>query len=295
MRKAALLILSILLVAACSDDSSDSSVFFVSVARDYGDYSSQNQLETPPQDQRGLSDELYYLSCRYGTEYTECLFLEEDGVWSRNGESQDWDTETVISTLWNLGTGNDDLVIFHYSGHGTESGALVIDDDAYLELDELLYWMEGIKGKKLLILDSCYSGLAIEDSAVLAGGESYSGGKLSSTSIITSAIASFGLVFSGKLTGLDDIWVLAACTGEQTSWDSWDTGESGQEDYGAFTYQVLKALGYDFGSSSPSRDGTGSITLYQLYSKIMDNIPSDLKTIATPQVKLSLMDLALFY
>ena len=292
MKRLAPLLLALLLTA-CQAEDSLGSVSFVSVARDYSGYSASNQLSTPPNDQEAFSDEFFYLSFSSGNDYSETLFLEKDGVWTVNGSEESWDTSSVLSRLWEPGLDDDDLLIFHYSGHGLEDGSLVVDDDSYLSLDELLQAIGTAGGKKLVILDSCFAGADISGSSALSNGESFSGTKLTGTSVFISATSSFSLLFTGKPDSLDDIWVLAAVTDSQYSYDSWDTGEAGQDSYGAFSYQVLKALGYDFEEGLPGRSSS-RITLYSLYRSLMSEISEDLKSVATPQVTLSPVDLVLF-
>lgn len=285
-------LIMVALLLSCSAESG-STVRLVSVARDYSAYGDSNRLRTPPEDQKVLGDELLFLSTGSGMRYEETDFLEEDGVWTVNLKGTSWDTDTVLGMIASIEAADDDLFVFHYSGHGTSSGSIVVDDSSYLGLDELVSVISEVGGKKLVLLDSCYSGAAVSDTA-LSDGETFSGSKLVSSSVLVSAGRSFQLLFSGgDGTDLKDTWVFAASTDGQYSFDSWDTGEDGQEDHGAFTYQVLKALGYDFTEGIPGRSGE-TITLYGIYSTVMDNMPSDLRTVSTPQVTLSPIDLVLF-
>lgn len=290
MRYLALLLVPLLLLCSCAGEEG-STVRFISVARDYSS-SYITTLSNTTHDQAALSEELYYLSTGSASGYEETLFLEKDGVWTVNHVRSDWDTDSVLEALESVEADPGDLLIFHYSGHGDSSGSLVIDDSSYLSLDDLLQAVRKTGGKKLLILDSCYSGNAVTSTA-LSNGETFSDSKLVSSSFLKAVAESFQLLFGGGFAELEDTWVFAAVTDEQEAQDVWDTGEAGQDCYGAFTYQVLKALGYDFEEGIPGRSEE-TITLYGVYEAVMESISDDLKAVSTPQVTLSPIDLVLF-
>ena len=62
---------------------------------------------------------------------------------------------------------DDDVSLFYYSGHGAYSarpeylGALCGVNDTYLTTSKLAQTLSGVRGKVIVILDSCYSGAAI--------------------------------------------------------------------------------------------------------------------------------------
>lgn len=70
---------------------------------------------------------------------------------------------------------DDDLSLFYYSGHGVTgagpeaSGALQLVDTGYLTTGELAELLGGVRGKVIVILDSCGSGAAISDGTATRG------------------------------------------------------------------------------------------------------------------------------
>ena len=64
--------------------------------------------------------------------------------------------------------GEDDISLFYYSGHGVTnsstyySGALMTVDVDYISTDELADMLSAVKGKVIVILDSCGSGAAVK-------------------------------------------------------------------------------------------------------------------------------------
>ena len=296
MRKIVFILCMVLLLTSCESSTEQGKVIFVSAALDYMN-SNVGYLKNPPSDQKALASELQTLAEASGEIYEEYLFLEENGVRTMNGYERKWNQDDIISTLLNLDTVSGDLIIFHYSGHGDSSGALVpdIDTSSRLKPEDLLDTLKLIDGKKCLFIDSCYSGSFIENSSKLENGEKFDeDGNLIADGFASSLIAAIENAFKGEAENTE-IWALTAATDKQLSFDSWDNGMANQDKYGAFTYYLLEALGYD-----PERDEAaipvrrGNLTFYSLYSEIRKTMPVSLRREATPQATLNPLDLVLF-
>ena len=296
MRKIVFILCMVLLLTSCESSTEQGKVIFVSAALDYMN-SNVGYLKNPPSDQKALASELQTLAEASGEIYEKYLFLEENGVRTMNGYERKWNQDDIISTLLNLDTVSGDLIIFHYSGHGDSSGALVpdIDTSSRLKPEDLLDILKLIDGKKCLFIDSCYSGSFIEDSSKLENGEKFDeDGNLIADGFASSLIAAIENAFKGEAENTE-IWALTAATDKQLSFDSWDNGMANQDKYGAFTYYLLEALGYDtekHEAAIPVR--RGNVTFYSLYSEIRKTMPVSLRREATPQATLNPLDLVLF-
>ncbi len=285
------------LLASCEAEKTQGKVVFISVAIDYGAPEGVNALDNPPEDQRALSSQIKALAAASGEIYEEYLFLEKNGRRTLNGDEMKWNHDDILRVLSDLDTLQSDLVLFHYSGHGDETGALVTDKvtSSRLSPERLMTAFSGIDGRKCLFLDSCFSGHFITDTGYMENGEKFEDGNLVSDNLIHAIIPSFIGMFEKHITGNDSTWVLAAASKEQNSFDSWDTGLPDQDKYGAFSYYLAVALGYDMenGKASVPAEGT-RITFYSLWEDIRNMMADDLRKEATPQATLSITDPVLF-
>ena len=290
------ILLLCLAFVSCEMEKTEGKVVFISVAIDYNAPDGVNALDNPPEDQRVLSAEIEALSVASGDIYEEYLFLEKNGKRSVNGEEMKWNHDDVLTLLSSIDTVSSDLIIFHYSGHGDESGALVTDIDTSNRLtpEKLLTALSGADGRKCLFLDSCYSGTFIAESGYMHSGELFEDGNLVSDNPVNAILPSISLLFH-PAAGNDDIWILAAATDIQSSFDSWDSGEPMQENFGAFSYYLARALGYDMENDTPTVPGRGGkITFYGLYQEIKESMPNDLRREATVQITRTHFDPVLF-
>ncbi len=217
----------------------------------------------------------------------------------------DWDMDDVIECIRSLESAEDDLIIFTYSGHGEEgTGALitnadrtttVINDDdettkyQYVTTNKeiILEALDSIPGNKILFLDSCYSGNFIKGNTLTTmdkftnDEDRYIGDDyieaLKNSSLEKSYIT------------YPNMWIMTASGRNQTAWDSL-SGEPFQKHYGAFTYYLLKALGFDM-ENNISRQESSSLTFYSIYSYIRENFPELELSDQTPRSSLRRLDI----
>ena len=323
----------VFLIVSCSPEIEIGRTILISVASDYSNMPAIGNLMNTLNDQAAIIEEFRTLdenieihmfrteSARsyYSTnpvfgnelESTKCYFLKEDGsvnqkttmripFYPGEGETieKEWTIYDVIALLANLDAKDEDLIIFHYSGHGDNDGSLVVgkigDMFASIKVNEISYFMsdEYQKGTKLLLLDSCYSGSHVMDTNLESSnyfrksddGEIYQ---------LSSPFVSFFRSFSnnGKTPGRS--FVLAASRMSQMSYDAYYFGDDIQRYFGFFTYHLLTALGYDWQSFAGRRKGR--ITLHNLYKDIWREMESEMLIKATPTVTLSAEDVVLFY
>lgn len=177
----------------------------------------------------------------------------------------------------------NDLTIFTYSGHGYEkSGHLVLakplvaTSSVSLSPQELLSWMALIPGKKLVVLDSCFSGMFVEQSP-----------SSTNTVLNNSIVKFFETYHSSDAYGKPDLFVLTASAHTDSYEINFGTTDT-PHNHGIFTYTLLEALGWDHPHSStlasvsikdPPVAKNGQITVDGLFKYVKANqaIPSRLK------------------
>lgn len=163
------------------------------------------------------------------------------------------------------GAQSTDVSLFYYSGHGVStSGSLVGTNSTYLSFSELRKALDKIPGDKIVILDSCYSGNAInksEGEATEADMEAYVNAAMEAFS--NEAMSKSGELAAGRY------YVMTACRKSQPS--SSITESSGKS-YGLFTKCFEQACGWDELngsrlSMSADANGDGKVTLSEAYNK----------------------------
>lgn len=164
------------------------------------------------------------------------------------------------------GAQSTDVSLFYYSGHGVStSGSLVGNDYSKLSFSELRSALDRIPGDKIVILDSCYSGNAInkgsESEVTEADMEAYVNAAMEAFS--NDEIEKSGELASGRY------YVMTACRKDQTSL----TVSSNSGKYvGLFTYCFEQACGWDELNNrrlnmSADSNGDKKITLNEAYNK----------------------------
>ena len=330
-----LLSLILLLFPSCSPDTTlrTRDIYLVSVADDFHNSSNtSNRLKTAVSDQAALISQIetfgdvhvYSFVSQHGKRYISiptvsnpektpsfkaadknCSLLSSSSDESfdhyeyipSSGESEvDWTMDTVLETVSELHTGEDDIIIFTYSGHGDKKGGALItnaDGENYrtTNREKIIEVFSSLSGNKIFFLDSCYSSYFISDTTLTTTdtftsdedqyeGEDYIGGIKKSTIVRTADTS-------------PSLWIMASAGRKQTASDSLSEGDSTfQSHYGAFTYYLLKALGYNMDRNESERDSS-PLTFYSLYSYIMSAFPSSELKIQTPRASLKRLDIRL--
>lgn len=167
-----------------------------------------------------------------------------------------------------------DVSLVYYTGHGDSTGGrLVGTDGSYLTFAQMRRALDAIPGKKIVILDSCYSGHAIGKS--LFAEVSYDTLESVNDAVIAAFSSSASSAYSTRSAELaaDAYYVLTAARGAE---QSAATSESGV-DYSAFTRCLLRGSGYDqitneLHSLLADTDGDGGVTLDEGYVYVRDHL-----------------------
>ncbi len=297
----------ILLLSACSNALDSSRTIVIAVALDYKEDAFQdkennlvvNTLSNPPNDLEAFTHQIDILSS--GRDVERHIFLSQGGARRVNGKREEWDKETILSTISSLEAEENDLVLFFYSGHGMDgTGELVVSAKEgkmdKISPDELLTALSEVGGKKCVFLDSCYSGAFVEDAGMLADGEVFGeDGSLIKEGFLFSLGPALSLSITSGRLGTDDIWLMSATTDGQLSYDSGTEGLPNQEEYGAFSYFLISSLGYDMENDSPHiSQERNEVTFLGLYRDIKRRMTESMWTEQTPQITLTPLDLVLF-
>ena len=244
-----------------------------------------NRLNYTVADAKSMKETIAKISSKTGRAIGEghYVMLEEEGTQYSDFASEQ---SSAYPTLENVNKGlsalanisdDDSLTIIYYSGHGTDglpnikTGSLCfvkqtyarektvgnfskLIDFGFLAPQELLEKVNAIPGKKLIILDSCYSGAIADDYGVTHNTDTNIGDI-------------WDAYFSDSQYGLTDLYMLTAASSQTTS------TEYANLEHGVFTYYLLKGLGWTADgeelSTPAALDSNGYVTLDSLYKFIL--------------------------
>lgn len=173
---------------------------------------------------------------------------------------------------------DSDISLFYYSGHGTDArgdqtyqGALVPIDENLITMKELAEMLSKVRGRVIVILDSCQSGAAIarsgEDAAEAfnrSAIEAFSGYWLEPEDGIDGQTAKMGEFRKSKFI------VLTASTERYPSYEGKFDGSGYYQ--GAFTAALIRGMGCKYPNGSYSGpmpadvDKNQEVTLHELYT-----------------------------
>lgn len=266
-----IIVLVMLLVLSACDlmmslgkESEDYDVYLVSVACNYRNTLGAGELEGTLNDQMFLSAQLAHLSSLAGVDYRAWLLRDgsvgEDGLNRDDKESHlvrihgSSKTSTVIDQIDRDGidkvidevaslVDGDDLLVFHYSGHGYEgTGDLFLPCTCRgyrYPLDELASRLETIPCNRLIVLDSCYSGNIVDES-------------------LDDDRRGLENLFTRYEIPASRTWYSAASQDDEKSYTD---DESYPVPFGAHSAGILKALGFDIMSLRPDRPDEDVLTM----------------------------------
>ena len=145
---------------------------------------------------------------------------------------------SVINTTFSAAN-EYDVSLFYYSGHGDSDGSLVGADKSFSTLSPsaLRKTLDTIPGRKIVIVDACYSGTLIdEESTSLLQSRSLTGPG--------TFVSSFQSAFRTRLRGAlnaDQYFVITAAQANEESMEAL----VGNKAIGLFTYGFCLACGWD--------------------------------------------------
>ena len=171
----------------------------------------------------------------------------------------------AISQTFGAATAQD-VSLFYYSGHGkraTDStqGVLVgSDGSSTLSATTLREALDRIPGRKIVIIDACYSG-----SLLTARGETKGGDSFSAEDFTASFISAFSRRTRSNLSA-DSYFVMTASSSDEQSYETLFNSTY----MGIFTYQMLMGCGYHYPTDSvlsvaADSNGNDVLTLNEVF------------------------------
>ena len=222
------------------------------IAQTYSDISSL-ELDGPENDVIALGKALKGFA---GTPYD---------IFTRMNQTAD-EIIACVGSAFGSATEND-VSLFYYSGHGASvsdgavQGSLVgKDGKTFVSPDQLREALDRIPGRKIVIIDACYSGGMLTS-------KNLSGGKDDREKAAEAFGAAFISAFSRKARGnlaSDGYFVLTAASAEELCYEQDVNGLS----RGLFTYSITEGLGYDSkqaGAMPADVNDNRVITFQELY------------------------------
>jgi|LSQX01.2.fsa_nt_gb uncharacterized caspase-like protein len=244
---------SLFFITSCElfmEEPKQGDVYYINVGIDYKNNGTtlddkEDDLKGTVNDARELHEAIKSIALKTGRTDHGFLMVQDEKIIHPTASL--YPSEAKISTklaaLKNNNVKENDLTIFTYSGHGVkETGTLVFatatEDQApipsdYMDVSDLLSLMAQIPGKKLVILDSCFSGMAVEESPS------------STNTVLNNSISKFfETYYSSNQYEKPDLYVLTA-SAHADSYEMKFGTDANAHYHGVFTYALLEALGWD--------------------------------------------------
>lgn len=201
-----------------------------------GDYPNEYQLNGPPKDAAAME-----------------AMLSADFQVVREGDlTADGILSAIAQTF--AGAADSDISLFYYAGHGKESsdpeknGALLGIDLEVVTPVQLRAALDGVKGRKIVIIDACYSG-----SYIGRGGEAPESPAVSQIR----AFQPLGDVNAANLAA-QQYFVFTASAGDELSWES--------KRGGLFTEAFIESR------NAADDNADGVITIAECYTYTADRV-----------------------
>lgn len=173
----------------------------------------------------------------------------------------------------------NDVSLLYFAGHGTNAletsyhGSLLGTDGSYLTVARLRNVLDEIPGKKIVIVDACYSGQLIGKGE---GEETVTTAELNAfNSNVVSAFSEASTVSRGAndLATSSYYVITAAHSTEESKSMGYDANGDGvmEKYFGLFTYSLCYGSGWNMATNvehtlSADVDGNGQITLFEAYA-----------------------------
>ena len=132
----------------------------------------------------------------------------------------------------------NDVSLFYYSGHGMQNGSLIGSDQAAVSPSALRSVLDSIPGRKIVIVDACYSGQLIAESAVMTLSAD------GTADFNSQFMAAFTAQTRGALNA-DDYFVISSAGPHEMAQEGSVASSSSTKVMGFFTYCLCKGLGWD--------------------------------------------------
>ena len=186
-----------------------------------------NELEGPAADRQAMQG---------------CLEASGFSVRSESNLSAEEMTDAIRTTF--SAADRYDVSLLYYSGHGDTGGNLLGADEAFtlLSPNDLRAALDSVPGRKVIIVDACYSGKLIEEDAPRLRSAQSGAGQF---------VNAFQSAFRPRLRGAlnaEEYFVITAAQGNEASLEAGIEGKA----MGLFTYGFCLGCGWDSTADSQS-------------------------------------------
>lgn len=144
---------------------------------------------------------------------------------------------SAIESAFSQATEND-VSLFYYSGHGAQNGALFGGDLTQLSPDSLRLALDAVPGRKIVIVDACYSGQLIDESTVMSLTAD------DAPDFNSSFLSAFTTRSRGALNA-DGYFVISSAGPRELAAEGTVESDGSSKIMGFFTYGLCKGLGWD--------------------------------------------------
>lgn len=168
-----------------------------------------------------------------------------------------------------------DISLFYYSGHGLDGGELVAADETFISPYLLREMLDAVPGRKVILVDACYSGGMLSDGDAQGSGLYAPGVKHDPQAFQQAFIEAFRYSAASRSAFGEDAsgqyFILTAARWDQES-DTiqWDRDEDGKFEYGygLFSSLLCDGLGYDYANDDAHEpladaDGDGAVSIQE--------------------------------
>jgi len=131
------------------------------------------------------------------------------------------------------GATDRDISLFYYSGHAGAQGELLGADGESISPSELRAVLDMVPGRKLVIIDACYSGNWVSDAAAVC---SDGGGNFTDA---------FMQAFFVRTRSIGEYYVIASARAYEESWEKPISSGNQKKTMGCFTYSFCVGCGWD--------------------------------------------------
>ena len=180
----------------------------------------------------------------------------------------------------NFGNAQDqDVSLFYYAGHGAGDGSLCGVQSTYVSPSKLRQKLDGIRGRKIIILDSCHSGGIINSESGTMTRSLSAQSNQSAADFASSFISAFTST-SDKADDFNRYYILVAAAEDESSWET----TIGNQVAGMFTSYLAKGLGYNPWTQSytdlfADTNNSGAVSLREAYEYIKTNLTEAPQTV----------------
>lgn len=193
-----------------------------------------------------------------------CLTEMETAPWSVS-QKTNLTADGILDAISGFFASADenDVSLFYYSGHGGTDGSLVGSDKRLVTPTALRAQLDGVPGRKVVVVDACYSGQLIDESQNTLL-------KAARPDFVSAFLSAFTLKTRGALNA-DGYFVAVAAGPREVSSEGKVTSGSSSKIMGFFSYFLCRGLGWN-GVTSQACDwladanGDGAVSLPEAVS-----------------------------